>query len=118
MGGFWREERQKCDSPVTSALLRRERGKERRERWMEAMKGTGEERCSRQRRDVRRGEELEDCREGRIWIGINFLLGHIFMLSRNLSSRLQCERHHDGVWCRNKADRAEERQRDEKWLHF
>lgn len=82
---------------------------------MEAMKGTGEERCSRQRRDVRRGEELEDCREWRIWIGINFLLGHIFMLSRNLSSYLQCERHHVRVWFRNKTDRAAERRQEEEW---
>ncbi len=31
---------------------------------MEAMKGTGEERCSRQRRDVRRGEELGGLQRG------------------------------------------------------
>ncbi len=83
---------------------------------MEAMKGTGEERCSRQRRDVRRGD-LEDCRERRIWIRINFLPGYIFILSRNLSSCSQCERHHDRVRYRHKTDRAE-RQQDEKWSTF
>lgn len=61
-----REERQKCDSLVTISLPTREREKKKsRERWMEAMKGTGEERCSTQRRDVRRGEELGGLR--RIW---------------------------------------------------
>lgn len=44
---------------------------------MEAMKGTGEERCSRQRRDVARGEELEDCSEGKMYIRLNFLLGYL-----------------------------------------
>lgn len=43
---------------------------------MEAMKGTGEERCSRQRRDVARGEEM-DCREGKMYIRLNFLLRYL-----------------------------------------
>lgn len=37
---------------------------------MEATKGTGKKRCSRQRIDVRH--------EGRIWIRINFLVSYIF----------------------------------------
>lgn len=44
---------------------------------MEAMTGIGEERSSRQRRDVTRGEELEDCSEGRMYIRLNFLLSYL-----------------------------------------
>lgn len=99
---------------MTISLQRREKGGKRREIWIEAMKGTGEERCSRRRRDVRRVEELEDCSEGRIWIRLNFLLRYIFMLLRNLSS-YTCSVRGMLTEYGNKIDRVEKSPEDEKW---